>query len=165
MIKTVLAKPLTTKVAVAASATAAVGGVAAVAATGHLPDVSGGSPTPGSAAASSAPASESSHAGARSNGNGDSNASPSPSLLGLCHAYTASAGSAHGKALENPAFRILISTAAGEDQVAAHCAKLLAEPSSAATSKAPAKEHNTEAHATPDPSTRSRSVTTARPSH
>ena len=65
--------------------------------------------------------------------NGDKNnsddASPSPSVVGLCHAYAAGAGADHGKALENPAFTVLITAAGGKDQVSAYCSDLLAKQS------------------------------------
>ncbi|MGW4528795.1 hypothetical protein [Amycolatopsis sp. NPDC004378] len=138
MIKIALAKLLTAKFAVAAAATAAVtaGGVAAVAASGTFP----GSPdshsasTPASAgdsAKSRVPAteaSESSHGEAKSTGTtGASGGSPSPSLAGLCHAYSAGDKAEHGKALDSPAFTVLITTAGGKDKVDAYCAKTLTE--------------------------------------
>jgi hypothetical protein len=138
MIKAMLAKLLTAKLAVAAAAAAAVtaGGVVAVAATGHLP----GSPdehstsTPAGAGdsaksrVSTTEASESSHGGAKNTGaNGASNGTPSPSLAGLCHAYAAGDKAEHGKALESPAFTVLVTTAGGKDKVDAYCTKILAE--------------------------------------
>ncbi|WIX98043.1 hypothetical protein QRX60_28660 [Amycolatopsis mongoliensis] len=136
MIKTMLAKLIAAKFAVAAAAAAAVtvGGVAAVAATGNLP----GSPDSHSASTSATTAAsatssvsrmeaaESSHGGATGNEAAPSG-SPTPSLIGLCHAYTAGAGSDHGKALENPAFTVLITTAGGKDKVDAYCTKVLAD--------------------------------------
>jgi hypothetical protein len=138
MIKAMLAKLLATKFAVAAAAAAAVtvGGVAAVAATGNLP----GSPdshstsTPASAGepaksrVSTTEPSESSHGERNNTGtNGMPSGSPSPSLVGLCHAYTAGDKAEHGKALESPAFTVLITTAGGKDQVDAYCVKVLAD--------------------------------------
>jgi len=158
MIKIALAKLLTAKFAVAAAATAAVtaGGVAAVAATGNLP----GSPDSHSASTSATIAAsarssvstteapESSHGDAKSNGAGPSG-SPSPSLVGLCHAYTAGAGSEHGKALESPAFTVLITTAGGKDKVDAYCAKALADADHASKGAVPsANDHATQPHPT-----------------
>ncbi len=99
------------------------GGVALAAATGHLPSQLGGTP----AAASSAQASASATATPSPSRSPESNptASPSPSLRGLCQAYTAGAGSNPGKALDNPAFTALITTAGGKDKVAAFCTNLL----------------------------------------
>jgi hypothetical protein len=162
MIKTMLAKLLTTKLAVATAATAAVtaGGVAAVAATGNLP----GSPdshsasTSATAAASATSsvstteATEPSHGDAKSTG-AVPRGSPSPSLVGLCHAYTAGAGSEHGKALESPAFTVLITTAGGKDKVDAYCAKALADADHASKGAVPspppaANGHPTQPHPT-----------------
>jgi hypothetical protein len=49
-------------------------------------------------------------------------ATPSPSLIGLCTAYLAGAGTDHGKALDSPAFTALIEAAGGKDKVEAYCA-------------------------------------------
>lgn len=163
MIKAVLVKLLTTKIAAAGvTAAVAVGGVAAVAATGHLPGPLGRHSTvaPATSVASSASADPTSQAHPTGRVNaGDHDASPSPSLVGLCRAYTAGAGSEHGKALESPAFTILINTAGGKDKVDVYCAGLLAEqheaPSSAdaAASLAPAAaDHGGEARRTEAPS-------------
>ena len=151
MIKTTLAKLLTTKLAIAAAATAAVtvGGVATVAATGHLPGSGGHSTdTPASSSASAKPADESSHGKPETTGAGaEPNGSPSPSLVGLCHAYTAGAGSDHGKALESPAFTYLITTAGGKDKVDAYCANVLAaKENPPATTPPAAAEHTTPTH-------------------
>jgi hypothetical protein len=56
-------------------------------------------------------------------------ATPHPSAVGLCRAYTAGAGSAPGKALENPAFTSLIKAAGGKDKVPGYCAAVLAADS------------------------------------
>jgi len=157
MIKTMLAKLLTAKLAVAAAAAAAVaaGGVAAVAATGNLP----GSPdehstsTPATTADSAKPggpateATGSSHGEAKESGAVPSG-SPSPSLVGLCHAYTAGAGSDHGKALESPAFTVLITTAGGKDKVDAYCVKVLADADHATKTAVPGPPSNANDHAT-----------------
>jgi hypothetical protein len=56
---------------------------------------------------------------------GTSEATPTPSLTGLCKAYQAGATSNPGKALENPAFSVLVSTAGGVDSVATYCTTLV----------------------------------------
>ena len=134
MIKSTLARMLTTKLAVAAAAAAAVtvGGVAAVAATGHFPgspdEHSTSRPAAADPATSSVSATESSHGEAKNPGaNGTPSGTPSPSLVGLCHAYSAGNKAEHGKALESPAFTVLITTAGGKDKVDAYCAKILAD--------------------------------------
>ena len=165
MIRTTLAKVLTTKVAVAAAATAAVtvGGVATVAATGHLPGSSSGHSAQTSVAASASSTTESKSAPSHSASAGNStdpSGKPSPSLVGLCHAYTAGAGSEHGKALESPAFTVLITTAGGKDKVDAYCAKLLADEAATPTTDA-AKDHSNDAH----PDSHDNRVTPTRPSH
>jgi len=54
----------------------------------------------------------------------NASASPEPSLIGLCHAYAASAA-ANSTGLDNPAFATLVVAAGGADQVSAFCAVLL----------------------------------------
>jgi hypothetical protein len=131
MIHSTLAKVLTLKVAAAAAAICTLGGVATAAATGHLVPPSHGSPPSPSGHTS---AGESGTRGGTSTPRGSSaghSASPSPSLLGLCHAYTSEAGSAHGKALDNPAFTTLITSAGGRTKVDAYCAAVLGAKASA----------------------------------
>jgi hypothetical protein len=115
MIKTALAKVLTLKAAAVLAAVSA-GGVALAASTGALPNPLDHSPsgTPASAHATANP------------GPANAHGTPSPSLVGLCHAFVAGAGADHGKALESPAFTVLITTAGGKDKVDAYCAALLA---------------------------------------
>jgi hypothetical protein len=122
VLKSTLATLLTAKILVPAAAVAAVGGIATAAATGTLPlpgHAPADSPTisathvPSPAPPGSEPASEA--------------ANPSPSLVGLCRAYTAGAGSEHGKALDSPAFTVLITAAGGKDQVPGYCADLLSD--------------------------------------
>jgi hypothetical protein len=148
MIKTAALKLLTVKVAIAAFATTAAGGVALAASTGTLPNplnkhAAGLAPrdgTPGSEK------SKSSHEGGRDEDGTDANhgnggrddaggkpgngpdASHAPSLVGLCHAYSSGNKAEHGKALDNPAFTVLITTAGGRDKVDAFCTALLADP-------------------------------------
>lgn len=113
-----------TKLLVAKAVLAALGvtggGVALAAATGHLPaSLTGGS-------SASSPASTAATPSASGDSTSHPTASPSPSLRGLCQAYTAKVGSNPGKALDNPAFSALITSAGGKDQVATFCATLLA---------------------------------------
>jgi hypothetical protein len=123
MIKTWVAKLLTVKAATVLAVTAA-GGVALAATTGTLPNPLTGTAAAPSSAADGAgrPTTTPTHPGA-----GPSEL-PSPSLLGLCHAYTAGAGSDHGKALSDPAFTALITAAGGTDKVDSYCKALLASP-------------------------------------
>lgn len=157
MIKTAVMKLLTVKAA-AALALAAAGGVAVAATTGTLPTTLTGNEhsTSGVSAASSHHAGRPSarpSAGDKDDGdkdgkqNGDqngkqdgdqngngpagANGSPSPSLVGLCHAIDGGNKDDQGKALENPAFRALLTAAGGKDKVDAFCVKLLASASAA----------------------------------
>jgi hypothetical protein len=148
MIKTAVLKLLTVKVAIAAAATTAAGGVAFAASTGTLPNpldkhatgVSSGV----DASHPAADKSKSSHRGAGADdkdakdgnggtdgkpGNGpDASHAPTPSLVGLCQAYGSGNKAEHGKALDNPAFTVLITAAGGRDRVDAFCTALLANP-------------------------------------
>jgi hypothetical protein len=120
VIKTALAKLLTLKVAATAvAAVTAAGGVALAASNGVLPNPMAGGDRPATAQASGEPE-------AKPSDKPGSQGSPSPSMVGLCHAFGAGAGDNPGKALENPAFGALISTAGGKDKVAGYCATLLA---------------------------------------
>ena len=133
MIKTTLAKLLTLKAAAVLAATAA-GGVALAASTGTLPNpLSDTTSKPATTGHVGHPGASASHRGSDDGGPGDANGSPSPSLVGLCHAFLAGAGSEHGKALENPAFTVLITKAGGKDKVEAYCTALLASPGNGAT--------------------------------
>lgn len=132
MLSTALAKLLSLKVAAAATvAVAATGGVAVAAANGKLPDF-GGSDAKPSASASAKP-SDAGKSGTKGN------ASPSPSMVGLCRAFQAKAADNPGKALENPAFTALITTAGDKEKVAAYCDALLAsqKPTHTAPTNAP----------------------------
>jgi hypothetical protein len=118
--RTALLKLLTVKAAVVGAVVAGTGGVALAASTGALPNPMHSHPVP---AASVDP----SHPGGRpATSDHPGNADPSPSLVGLCHAYTAGAGSEHGKALDSPAFQALLSAAGGTSNVDGFCTKLLA---------------------------------------
>jgi hypothetical protein len=148
LIKTALAKLLTVKIAATAVTAVTVGGVAVAAATGNLPTQRGDSPTVppmGTVSATtgqvthtpsivSSQAPDTADKNATDKNPTDNNAadktnsdsgSPSPSLVGLCRAYTAGAGAEQGKALDNPAFTVLITTAGGTDKVSAYCTDLL----------------------------------------
>jgi hypothetical protein len=125
MFKLAFAKLLTVKVAAGAAAATVAGG-AALAATGNMP---GPLSELGVGALRPAPAeSAADHAGEAGAG-GIGQASPSPSLEGLCEAFLAEVADAPGRALESPAFQVLITNAGGEDEVAAFCAELLPERS------------------------------------
>ena len=175
MLTTLLAKLLTAKIAAAAAVLAvAAGGVATAAATGYLPTPLGGNPTTApthsvtsttSATPSSADAGDSDdHGAALSPGSPP----PPPSLTGLCNAYTAGAGSAHGKALDSPPFRALITAAGGKDKVDAYCADLLASQRGKAsvTATPPASsdvDHGGQGHGPPPG--HSKGSPTTHPSH
>jgi hypothetical protein len=134
MIKTTLAKVLTLKAA-AVLAGVSVGGVALAASTGAMPNPLDHNPFGASTSARPTDKPSARPAGA--------DASPSPSLVGLCHAYLAGAGDNHGKALENPAFTVLITTAGGKDKVDVYCAALLSGPSGDAANSDQAGSHRT----------------------
>ena len=116
-IKATLLKLLTVKAAAIAAVVVGTGGVALAASTGALPNPLNNHP---------APSASNSHPGAPDASSRPGSADPSPSLVGLCHAYTAGAGSEHGKALENPAFQALLTAAGGKDNVDAFCTEILA---------------------------------------
>jgi hypothetical protein len=134
MLSTALAKVATVKAAVAVVAVSG-GGIALAAGSGHLPGVSGSDHHPTARPDASAtaghhpthsPASAgSADPGAAASHNSTPNGSPSPNLRGLCTAFTAGVGDNPGKALDNPAFTVLINTAGGKDKVAAYCATLV----------------------------------------
>jgi PT repeat len=119
MIKTTLLKLLTVKAATIAAVVVGTGGVALAASTGAIPNPLNNHPAPAASASKS-------HPGAPDASARPGNADPSPSLVGLCHAYTAGAGSDHGKALESPAFQALLTAAGGKDKVDAFCTGILA---------------------------------------
>jgi hypothetical protein len=120
MLKTAVVKLLTVKAVAVAALAVGTGGVALAASTGTLPNPLGNHPTP----AASAGQSDSSH-GSAASPHPSGSADPSPSLVGLCHAYTAGAASAQGKALDSPAFRALLTAAGGKDNVDSYCTNLL----------------------------------------
>lgn len=119
MIKTMLAGLLTAKILIPAAAAAAVGGVTLAGATGTLP-LPEDTPTGPPAEVTTAPrAPESTPAG--------EGAVPEQGQVGLCLAYTAGTDAERGKALDSPAFEVLVTEAGGEDNVASYCTDLLAE--------------------------------------
>ncbi|SCL39049.1 hypothetical protein GA0070624_6431 [Micromonospora rhizosphaerae] len=122
MLNTALAKLLTLKAGATVLAVAATGGVALAAANGTLPNPLSEPSAKPSAHATGKP----SDAGDKGNGPAGAKGTPSPNLVGLCRAYRAGVADSQGKALENPAFTVLITTAGGKDKVAAYCDKLLA---------------------------------------
>lgn len=121
MIKSALLKLLTLKAAAVAAVVVGTGGVALAASTGAIPNPLNNHPAPAASASTG-------HPGGRPNASDQpgGQASPSASLVGLCHAYTAGAGSEHGKALDSPAFQALLSAAGGKDNVDTFCTRLLA---------------------------------------
>jgi hypothetical protein len=170
MIKTAVLKLLTVKVLVAACATTAAGGAALAASTGNLPNPLDNHASGTSSQLGTGPDSEKSkspHGGGRDDskdgkngkdakddngkpGNGpDATHAPSPSLVGLCHAYDSGNKAEHGKALDNPAFTVLITTAGGRDKVDAFCAALLADPNAGKDTGKKDKPANPESTATP----------------
>ncbi len=142
MIKTALAKLLTIKAAAVLAATAA-GGVALAASTGALPNPLTDHPSASASAAADAakPAGQASP--------NDPHGSPSPSMVGLCHAYTAGAGSSSGKNLDSPAFQVLITTAGGKDKVDSYCATVLAGASNHSSAKPESSKASDHATARP----------------
>ncbi|MFC0006859.1 hypothetical protein [Micromonospora siamensis] len=123
MLETALAKLLTLKAGATVLAVTATGGVALAAAGGALPTpLTGGTPKPAAAHATGRPADADR---GRPSTAPAPKGSPSPSLVGLCRAYRAGAGDNPGKALENPAFSVLVTTAGDREKVAAYCDTLL----------------------------------------
>lgn len=172
MLKSVLVKgAVVTSVAVLGG-----GGVALAASTGHLPGTS--SPNEHASARSShaaAGATASGHA-SRSAAAGTHGAdvshtapsgSPSPNMRGLCTAFQAHAGDNPGKALENPAFKALITRAGGTDNVATYCATVLATPAGKASSHGSDASTHASTHAPSHPSSHAPTSrpTTPQPSH
>ncbi|MFC4146912.1 hypothetical protein ACFO0M_11705 [Micromonospora mangrovi] len=149
MLETALAKLLTLKAGAVVLAVAATGGVAIAAGNGTLPNPLGGATATPSAHATGKPAATAGKGKASpSAGKG----TPSPNLVGLCRAYRAGAGDNPGKALENPAFRVLITTAGDQEKVAAYCDTLLADAKGRPSGK-PAPTA-TRSHPTGRPATR-----------
>ena len=157
MIETAIAKLLTLKVAAAAVVTvAATGGVALAAANGTLPNPLGGKPTAKpSASAADHGENDPSAKGAKG--------SPSPSLVGLCRAFKAGAGDNPGKALENPAFTVLITTAGDKEKVAAYCDELLAAEKAGRPTTAPGDRPSADPATRPTDKAENRPTTAPKP--
>ncbi|MFF5173209.1 hypothetical protein ACFY3U_11280 [Micromonospora sp. NPDC000089] len=119
------------KVALAAVAVAATGGVALAAATGTLPAPphrADDRPARPSATASRPAAAPTHRPGASATPSRvDATGAPRPeeALVGLCRAYRA--GDDPGRALDNPIFGDLIRTAGGRDGVARYCERVVGE--------------------------------------
>jgi hypothetical protein len=126
-VQSVLAKLLAAKVLATTASAAAVGGIALAASAGALPapaqnaahDLVG-------APAASHPTHPSETVAQEPKVTPKPSATPSPSLVGLCRAYGAGVATSHGKALDNPAFTVLVTAAGGKDAVTGYCAKVLA---------------------------------------
>jgi hypothetical protein len=100
------------------------GGIAIAAATGMLPTAAHGPDgTPGQHPAVSSHPSGSDEATepVESGESQQPSDVPRPSLDGLCHAFQAGATDNDGKAIDNPAFSVLVAAAGGAEQVAAFC--------------------------------------------
>ncbi|MGC5021048.1 hypothetical protein [Micromonospora sp. DT47] len=119
------------KVALAALAVAATGGVALAAATGTLPAPPHRPANP-PVTPSAAPG-QSSSTTARPGPSGapstvdPGRSAPSASTVGLCRAYRADAGDNPGRTLDNPAFAALINSAGGRDKVSGYCERVVGE--------------------------------------
>jgi hypothetical protein len=120
MLKLTVAKLLTAKVAALAAAATLAGGVA-LATTGNIPN-----PMSGLGASETAADRGNPDRGAPEQAADPmSHASPSPSIEGLCQAFLASTEVERGRALESPAFQVLIRTAGDEAEVDSYCADLV----------------------------------------
>ncbi|SCG65097.1 hypothetical protein [Micromonospora halophytica] len=120
MLETALAKLLTLKAGATVLAVTATGGVAVAAANGALPNPLTEAGAKPSAHSTGTPADQ-----GKNTGPTGAKGTPSPSLVGLCRAYVAKATDNPGKALENPAFTVLVTTAGDREKVAAYCDTLL----------------------------------------
>ena len=149
MIKSLLTKAIAAKILAGTAVAAATGGVALAAADGHFsphsrlaaPATASSSAQPTDPAASdsstdasptvpSVPPTDGTSTSASTETSGSApHATPSPSLRGLCNAYLARVANSHGKALQNPAFTVLINAAGGSDGVSGYCTTMLATPS------------------------------------
>jgi hypothetical protein len=138
VITSVILKLTTAKaILVTACAATAAGGVAVAAGTGVLPNPAAAGGVRPAAHTATKTVGKSDHGKAdkadkegkdekRDGGPAGAQGSPSPSLVGLCHAVRSGNKAEHGKALQSPAFRHLITTAGGLDKVDAFCDALLA---------------------------------------
>ncbi len=181
MIKTMVAKLLTAKVAAAAAAVFAVGGVATAAVTGALPlPAAGSSPAPAASSSHAQPPANSAVETTKTHGpdatQPEHQPAPSPSLVGLCHAYSAGDKAEHGKALESPAFAALITAAGDKTKVDGYCVTVLKDEAStsAHTTGSPGaptdpgnsgNSDNGKSHPSGPPSTHPSGPPTTRPTH
>ena len=146
VLKTAAAKLRAANVVIGATVAAATGGVALAAATNHLPGPLHHASAPVAVRESHSqeapavsnrpsplptPTTTPARSGAHPSGSTThrSQGSPSPSMVGLCAAYHAAVADNPGKALNNPAFTVLITAAGGKGNVAAYCATVLASSS------------------------------------
>jgi hypothetical protein len=130
--KALLANAVAAKLLIGAVGAASLGGVSLAAASGDLPDPAQqaahdlvGAPAPGNSAdhrqdGNHRPSTEPSD-------EATPDATPSPSMVGLCRAYAAGVADSKGKALDNPAFTVLLTNAGGKEGVEAYCATVLAD--------------------------------------
>ena len=141
IVRVAIARLATAKAVVAVIALG--GGVAWAAGTGHMPGVGSSGdhrgarlPAETTAGASASPTGDSTSTGA-STFTGDSTSTgastsaepsgtPSASLRDLCVAIDTAHGAARARALDDPAFTVLITAAGGKGKVAAYCAPVLA---------------------------------------
>jgi hypothetical protein len=170
MLKTTVLKLLTVKVAAAAAiTTVAAGGVALAASTGALPNPLHGQGLAAASAEASDPAAKHSPAadkdGKEDKDGKSATGNPSPSLVGLCHAYSAGNKTERGKALDNPAFTALITTAGGRDKVDAFCQTLLASAKPSTAASHPAGSPDNDSHPTGAPTGHPTGRPSAKPTH
>lgn len=131
MLRSTVAKLLTTKIAAVLLAVLGAGGVAVAASSGALPNPLHGHTILGRGHASGAPS-------PTPPGHASPSPHPSPAtsssatLRGLCHAYAAQISAGHTTILDNSAFNPLIMAAGGKTDVSDYCTALLASPSSTA---------------------------------
>jgi len=120
MIKMLLARLLTVKVAAIAAGATVISGAAVAASTGTLPGVGGG----GSAAVSPTVTASAEVTGP-SVGLPSAEASVAASVLALCHTYTAAVASGASVALDSPSMGALVTAAGGGDKVGPFCVNAL----------------------------------------
>ncbi|SFW75301.1 hypothetical protein [Amycolatopsis australiensis] len=175
MRKSTWAKLLTAKVAAAAAAIFAAGGVATAAVTGALPLPAGDPPRAPATSAPSDPAAGEPATSTTAHTRDETRPAPAPSLPGLCRAYEAGDQAERGKAPANPAFTALVTAAGGQAGVDGYCAALLGAeaPTPVRTTGAPAvpgrsdngKEHSTGSHPSGPPATHPSGPPNTRPTH
>jgi len=146
MIKTTLAGMMAAKILAPVAAAAAVGGITVAGVTGTLPLPEDTPANPPAQQPTTTPRSV-----IPTQDNAATPAAPNPSLTGLCQAYTSGVATAEGKAMDSPAFQVLIAKAGGEDKVTGYCAHRLADRSGAPQS-VPSTGPTTPPHPTGRPS-------------